>query len=409
MDDKMLEKRMKLLNKSYERMPVQTDVSQVIKAIESERTPKKQKRRFIHWPYAASIFGALLVAAVLLLQHTGQEGASVQNAQHSEKGVTDEQKSQVINEIQSHYNVRRIQAAGSLGMSEEGFRQTEMESDAEAYVSYIIQRIESGKAATLNLTDTINEDLDNILKTPQQMIDGLKGKKLAEEEADQWVKNYTDRHEDLLPIYEAELEKYRGEWRTDSYDGQLEGRTILLERDKYSDELVTLVEGATANGIHLKYSSTDSHFLAGMDSTYVSTMLSNSEIPEAYLDVLRIKSLPSSYNGGIITTSWTRAGGDLLLYERVMKNLPDSSDFLREFELEYNNLFRAFIKGSSAQSLFTDQGALKAEIKESYEKLMEKYPDSLTVKRMEPYYNKLKGNQFIKPEGWDEFNIEYEL
>ena len=112
MDDKMLEKRMETLNKSYERMPVKMDVSEVIKAIENERSPKKQKRKFIHWPYAASIFGVLLISSVLLLQFTGQEGGGTQNAQQPDVEMTSQQKSKVINEIESHYNVRRIQAMG---------------------------------------------------------------------------------------------------------------------------------------------------------------------------------------------------------------------------------------------------------------------------------------------------------
>ncbi|EDL62571.1 hypothetical protein [Bacillus sp. SG-1] len=321
--------------------------------------------------------------------------------------MTAQQKSKVINEIESHYNVRRIQAMGSLGLSEEAFRQTDMGSDAKKSVSYIIQLIESGKVEVTDLSTRINEELDNILKTPQQMIGGLTGKKLEEEEASQWVKDYIDTHGDLLPIYEAELEKYRDEWRGDLYDGQLEAREILLQRDKYSDELVALVEGAIANGISLKYSESDKGFLAGTD--VMSVMLTSSELPEVYMDVLRLKSFPGSLEAGVITTNWTRAGGDLLIYERAMENLPEDSEFLREFKLEYTNLFRAYIKGSSAQSLFDEEGILKAEIRESYEKLMEKYPESQTVKRMEPYYNKLKENQFTKPEGWDEFHIEYEL
>ncbi|EDL62570.1 hypothetical protein [Bacillus sp. SG-1] len=43
MDDKMFEKRMETLNKSYERMPVKTEVSEVINAIENERSPKNRR------------------------------------------------------------------------------------------------------------------------------------------------------------------------------------------------------------------------------------------------------------------------------------------------------------------------------------------------------------------------------
>jgi hypothetical protein len=411
MDDKMFEKRMNLLNKSYERMPEQTDVSKILKTIENEQKPKKQKRKLVHWPYAASFIGVLLISSVLVLQFTGGQGGVPQNGQQSE--MSSKEVSKAVEEIKSHFNVRRTQAIGSLGMTEEGFQQTEMGTDAEEYVSHILQTVQDGKmqlSSGENLPGEINGNVDDILKTPQQMLDGLTGKSLSEAEAEQWVKDYVEVQKALLPVYETEMNEYRGEWQEDIRLGQLEGRDILLEREKpYSDELIRLVEGATANGVSLKYSKVDGQFIATQDVTYVSFMLSSSELPEVYMDALKLRSFPTSLNGGVITTNWARAGGDLLLYERTIENLPKHSEFLEEFKLEYMNLFKAYVKGSSAQSLFTQDGTLKDDVKESFEKLMEKYPDSKTADRIQPYYNKLKESQFSKPENWDAFNMDYEL
>ncbi|WP_421381017.1 hypothetical protein ACOJQI_19060 [Bacillus salacetis] len=411
MDDKIFEKRMNLLNKNYERMPGQTDVSEVIKAIEKERKPEKQKRKMIHWPYAASFIGVLLISSVLALQFTGDQGGNPQNGEQSE--LTVEEVTKTVEEIESHYKVRRTQAIGSLGLSEEGFAQTEMGRDAEEFAAYVTRNMKEDDGRVANNSgymESITENLDDILKTPQQMINGLTGKSIKDGEAEQWVKKYVETQKDLLPVYEAEMKQYRNEWQDDIKLGQLEGRDILLEREKqYSEELVKLVEGATANGISLMYSEKADRFVAGTDVTYVSFMLSSSELPEVYMDALKLKSIPSSLNGGVITTTWARAGGDLLLYERAIESLPEDSGFLEEFQLEYITLLRAYVKGSSAQSIFNEEGTLKADIKESYETLIQKYPDSKTAGRIEPYYNKLKENQFNKPEDWESFNMDYEL
>jgi hypothetical protein len=242
------------------------------------------------------------------------------------------------------------------------------------------------------------------------MLNGLTGKQIDNEKAEEWVEKYTVTQKALIPVYEEEMERFRAEWEGESKDGRLEGREILLEQEKqYSDKLIQLVEGATANGILLKFSEPDGQIQAGMDASYVSFLLSSSELPEVYMDVLTLESLPASLNGGVITTNWARAGGDLLLYESVLDNLPPGSGFLEEFRLEYTALLRAYVKGSSTQSLFNEDGSIKEDMKESFEKLMEKYPASKTAARIEPYYNKLKENQFSKPGNWDDFNMEYEL
>ncbi|RIW38821.1 hypothetical protein D3H55_00220 [Bacillus salacetis] len=411
MDDKMLEKRMELLNNNYKRMPGQTDVSNVLKAIENEQKPKKSRRKLIHWPYAASFIGVLLISSVLVFQFTGSQEGNLQNGQQSV--MTSEEVAKNIEEIEKHYKVRRMQAMGSLGLTEEGFRQTEMGTSAEAYVSYAKQTIKDGRMSMYEGTDTvamINSNVDDILKTPAQMITGLTGKSLSKEKADLWVKNYLEVQKGLLSAYEAGIEQHRKEWETEIQQGRLEERDILLERKKqYSDKLITLAEGAVGNGISLDYSQSEGRFSAKMDAHFLKEFLSSSELPEVYMNVLTLEGLPASLNGGVITTNWVRAGGDLLLYESVLENLPPGSEFLEQFRIEYSTLLRAYVKGSSSQSIFNDEGVLKEDVKESFEKLMEKYPDSKTAARIQPYYNKLMENQFAKPENWDGFYMEYEL
>jgi hypothetical protein len=413
MDDKMLKKRMELLNKNYEKLPNKTDASAVIKAIENERKPARRKRKIVHWPYAASFIGVLLIASILVLQFVGGEGKPAQNGQNNQAEMTEKELSKATAEIKSHYNVRTTQAAGSLGLSKAVFVETPMAKEAEEYVTYVLRSIEDGDIQLNQNPEYLNKVEDNLnemLMTPQQIVDKLTGKQLADEEAEAWVKKYTESHDNLLPVYETEMARYQGEWTEDIAYGQLDGRDILLEREKeYSEKLITLVEGATANGISLAYSQTAEQFEAVSDLHYLSMMLSSSELPDAYMDVLKLESIPKVLNGGVITTNWVRAGGDLLWYERAIENLPPNSEFRDQFILEYRNLFNAYVKGSSAQSIFNEEGILKPEIKEAFEELTEKHPETKTAERVGLYLEKLKGHEFTKPEDWEQFNLEFEL
>ncbi|WP_456273516.1 hypothetical protein [Bacillus sp. AK031] len=411
MDDKMLKKRMELLNKNYEKLPNKTDASAVIKAIENEKKPPKPKRPIVHWPYAASFIGVLLIASVLVLQFVGGDGNPAPNGENNQAEMTEKEPAAAAGEIKSHYNVRTAQAAGSLGVSKAVFAETPMAKEAEEYVSYVLRLIEEDKTkVSTERQKDIEENLNDILMTPQQMVNGLTGKQLAGEEAEAWVMKYTETHDNLLPVYNTEMENYQGEWKEDIVNGELDGRDILLEREKeYSEELITLVEGATANGISLAYSQTADQFQAASDMQYLSMMLSSSELPEAYMDVLRLESYPAVLHGGIITTNWVRAGGDLLLYERAIENLPLDSEFREQFLLEYTTLFTAFVKGSSSQSIFNEEGILKPEIKEAFENLMKKHPETKTAERVGLYFEKLKEHEFAKPEDWEQFNLKLEM
>ncbi|MGD6804335.1 hypothetical protein [Rossellomorea aquimaris] len=410
MDDHSLKERMKKLNDQYERMPAKTDVSQVMKAIEKEQKPAKQNRPGIHWPYAASFIGVLVIASILMVQFIGGESAGLLNdREQAEMPASDPEE--IAHEIESHYNIRKTQAVGSLGITEEGFRRSEMGGVAEEYVSFNLQQLKEGEVPVQdgNHLKRVKENLDDMLKTPQQILFVIKGKTLTEREAGQWVKEYHKIHQGLLPIYEVEIQKYRKEWEEEASDGSLESRDLLMNRESsYSEELIRLVEGATDNGILLTYSEVSGHFQAETDLEYISFILSSSELPDAFRNVLRLKSLPESLNHGIITTNWMRAGGDLLLYEETLEGLPEGSEFLEEFEMEYNTLLRAYIKGSPAQPLFHGDGTLKEDIKESFEKMIELHPDSETVGRIMPYYQKLKENGFTEPAHWDEFYLPYE-
>jgi hypothetical protein len=411
MDDNMLKKRMELLNKNYEKLPNKTDASAVIKAIENEKRPPKRKRPLVHWPYAASFIGVLLIASVLVMQFVGGEGNPAQNGENNQAEMTEQGLSKATAEIKSHYNVRTTQAAGSLGLSKAVFAETSMAKEAEDYVTYVLRSIEDGKMRmSTDRQKDIEENLDEMLMTPQQMVDGLTGKQLAEQEAEAWVMKYTESHDNLLPVYETEMAKYQGEWKEDIVYGQLDGRDILLEREKeYSEKLITLVEGATANGISLSFSQTADQFEAVSDVQYLSMMLSSSELPDVYIDVIKLESIPKVLHGGIITTNWVRAGGDLLWYENAIENLPPNSEFRDQFILEYRNLFNAYVKGSSAQSIFNEEGILKPEIKEAFEELIEKHPKTKTAERVGLYLEKLKGHEFTKPEDWEQFNLNFEM
>ncbi len=141
MDDKMLEKRLDLLNKSYKKLPSQTRTNDILKAIKEEQSPKR-KRVHIHWPYVASFIGVLLISSVLMLQFTMEKTESrkhkEQNSNLSQRtGEMDEELLAEIQDAKSLYELRKTQAKEQLGFREATFSRTKMEADAKGQLTYI--------------------------------------------------------------------------------------------------------------------------------------------------------------------------------------------------------------------------------------------------------------------------------
>jgi hypothetical protein len=415
-DDKILEKRLEHLNESYHRIPPQTDPSDIIKAIEKEKPEKLTvKRKWIHWPYVASFIGVLLISTVLAFQFTVGKDEKVGNADQIKETIATSEKVQAeIEETRKIFEMRVIQAQESLGLSDNAFKETYMYQTAKSILRYAesAPKRDLSENEQIKLVHSVKEDIERTLLTPEQMIRGLV--KLNPEEADGWINEFLKKHHNLTMIYEEEINKLERDWKKPVRNGNEDiGGIIQYYRDSKDQpkELINLLEGATFNGVALKYVKNTDSFYGYLDYEFISLYINeNSSLPEPYKKILELDGSKPAIITGELRISWKEAGERLIQYEKVLSQLPNNSTLKGMIMVEYDRLYHFFVHGTAIeyteredgnQSIFSKDGILKPEVKDAFEYLIQTYPTTTTSKYIKNEYNDLKENQFTKPKDWE--------
>ncbi|MCA1057223.1 hypothetical protein LCM10_19955 [Rossellomorea aquimaris] len=406
MDDKMLEKRLEFLDRSYKKLPLQTNADQIIKEIKAEESEvKKRSRPRIHWPYAASFIGVFLIGTVLALQLIIGNGGMSEPQQtdrtgshDSYTGATSEELNARIESAHQLYELRKTQAMARLGLSESAFSGTLMDQDAQKHLLFVesIPKRDYPVEQKLEWVEKGESWIEDSLRTPDMMIGSLKrGMTIMESEA--WTGQFLEDQRDLLPIYQEKLRQYKEWWKPHIEDGKLNVKS-LNGIQHYPKEFRVLLDGITNNAVKLSYDEVDDELYASIDQEYVN-MLSDHALPEVYVSYLEMKQSPI-LEAGEFTVDWNGAGDRLMLLEKLLRDLPENSRFRDEVRLEYETLYGYFVTGGVNQPIFTAEGKLKEEVRHAYEYSVNQYPSYKTAESIKEVLKELKKTDFMRPERW---------
>lgn len=407
MDEKRFEKRMELLDRSYKKLPVQTDSNAILKAIKEEQSRSKKKRSLpvIHWPYVASFIGVLLIGTVLALQLTmggdtqGEPGEQRQQAaQNQGQDETSKELQAEIEDAKVLYELRKTQAMERLGFTESTFSTTQMDKDAQGHVIYVesITRRDYPLDMQLEWVNRGTEWIEESLRTPDMMIRSLKGE-VTMLKAEAWTKEFMEKQTGLLPIYEEKLQENKEWWKPHIENGEINMKSLNAAQP-YPREFRMMLGGITNNAIKLTYNEKEDTLETSIDLEYVS-MLSNNALPDVYVSYMQTRQA-SVLNAGEFTTGWKEAGDRLMLLEQILKKLPEDSQFRNEVNLDYDLLYQHFVNGGVNQPIFTESGKLKPEVREGYEYVVENYTSYKTAESLQQVLNELRKSNFVKPENW---------
>jgi hypothetical protein len=407
MDEKMVEKRLELLDRSYKKLPVQTDPDAIISAIRKEQSPsrKKRSRPLIHWPYAASFIGVLLIGTVLALQLTlgsGSQGEPGQSGtQPPPAGYSNETSKELDAEIvdaKALYELRKKQAMARLGMNESTFSGTPLDKVAREHLLYV-EKIPERKYPLEQKLEWVNsgkEWMEESLRTPDMMIGTLKDG-ITMREAEVWTEDFLEKQRGLLPIYEEKLQQYKEWWKPHIKGGEINMKS-LNALQHYPAEFRTMLDGITPNAVKLTYNKKRDRLDTSIDIEYVN-MISRNALPEVYISYMHIKQSPVLKAGEFIT-GWKEAGDRLMLLEDMLKDLPEDSRFRDEMKHSYELLYQHYVNGGVNQKIFHEDGRLKGEVHDAYEYVAENYSSYKTAESIMKIMEELQKSNNVKPERW---------
>ncbi|WP_175990524.1 hypothetical protein [Bacillus sp. Marseille-Q1617] len=407
MDDKMFEKRLELLDRSYKKMPPQTDSASIISVIRKEQSlsVKKRSRPLIHWPYAASFIGVLLIGTVLVLQLTlGSDSAhepqqsGPQSSQAGYSNETSEELDAQIEDAKALYELRKTQAMARLGLNNSMFSGTQFNRDAQGHLLYVetIPKRNYPLDQKLEWVNNGKEWIEESLRTPDMMIGTLKGG-MTMMEAEIWTAEFLEKQKGLLPLYEEKLQKYKEWWKPHIENGEINVKELNAVQH-YPPEFRSILGGMTNNAVKLIYNKKQDVLETSIDLEYVN-MISNNALPEVYVSYIQTSQSPV-LAAGEITTGWKEAGDRLMLLEDMLKKLPEDSRFRNEVELDYDLLYQHYVNGGVNQPIFTEMGQLKPEVQEAYQYLVENYSSYKTAESLQGVLDELRELNGKKPERW---------
>jgi hypothetical protein len=399
MDDKMLEKRMELLNQSYKKIPDQTNPSVIIQAIKQEGKSQK-KRTLIHWPYVASFIGVLLIGAVLILQLTMDEPGRQNRNQADFAGESDQRLQREVEDAKAQYDLRKTQAMERLGFTEVIFNSTVIARDAGRHLTYIesIPKRDFSNERKVKWVQRASEELDQILATPDVMMKNLKAP-LTKEEAEIWINDFIKKEQDILPLYEDELNEYSEYWKPHVENGDFNMKEFNHMKNDYPPKLWLLRDGIFNNAVKLSYNSETDRLETTLDVEYFRMITNREALPEGY-ELYMITRFDPVMKAGEFTGTWKEAADRLMDYEKMLKGLPDNSRFRVEVKHEYDLLYQHFVGGNVYQPIFNENNELKSQVDEVYQYILKEYPENTTSLHLKEVYEELKNEKFIKPERW---------
>jgi hypothetical protein len=407
MDEKRFEKRMELLDRSYKKMPVQTDSNAILKAIKEEQSRSKKKRSspVIHRPYVASFIGVLLIGTVLALQLTMGSDSPIepqqsgpQSSQAGYSNETNEDLDAEIEDAKALYELRKTQAMARLGLNNPTFSGTQLNREAQGHLLYVetIPKRNYPLEQKLEWVTNGKEWIEESLRTPDMMIGTLKGG-VTMMEAEIWTAEFLKKQKGLLPLYEEKLQGYKEWWKPHIENGEIKVKKLNAVQH-YPPEFRTLLGGMTSNAVKLTYNKKQGVLETSIDLEYVN-MISNNALPEVYVSYIQTKQSPV-LTAGEFTTGWKEAGDRLMMLEDMLKKLPEDSRFRNEVKLEYELIYQHFVNGGVNQPIFTESGKLKPEVREGYEYVVENYSSYKTAESLQQVLNELRKSNFVKTENW---------
>lgn len=399
MDDKMLEKRLELLKQSYKRIPDQTNPSDIIQAIKQEGKPQK-KRQIIHWPYVASFIGVLLIGAVLILQLTMGEPGRQNGKQAEFAGEADQRLQREIKDAKAQYDLRKTQAMERLGFTEDIFNSTGIAREAARHLTYIesIPKRDFSNERKVEWVQRASEELNQILATPDVMMKNLKAS-LTKEEAEVWVDEFIKKEQDILPLYEDELNEYSEYWKPHVENGEFNMKEFNHMKNDYPPKLWLLRDGIFNNAVKLSYNSETDRLETTLDVEYFRMITNHKALSEGY-ELYMISRFDPVIEAGELTGTWKDAADRLMEYETMLKELPDNSRFRVEVKHEYDLLYQYFVDGNVYQSIFNESDELKSHVEETYRYILKEYPDYTTSLRLKEVYDELRHENFVRPDRW---------
>ncbi|QFF99793.1 hypothetical protein PB01_13715 [Psychrobacillus glaciei] len=409
MDDKQLEERIDLLKSSYERVPSNFDVDEVLNKIEEKEVSLKMEpiKKESKWRLLsvltvsiASIFVMGLLSAFYIFQSEVQQG---ENRGDKQAQIVAEQ---YIEKLKEQYPIEREKRRKLLNLSEDEFSKIDFISLADSNYEFIIDPRSNRYFSNIVIGDVDSRvtDLLNELILPSEMVEEIeKQEQLDKAETIEFFKKYYSSINSLKLYANEKLKDYNDELTVYNEDGLYSLNSILENEEDLPVELQNLIQSLQKQGLELGAieDGLEIEFRFNQDLVQSKIAYKLDTIADGYFAIMSFE--PFTYAWELLHPMQETMGA-LLSMEDVL--LDESVGGFGRMETYYTSVFYFLVKGTRENPVFSAKGIVKEEYRKMWRQMTEVDKNSPSPYLLIPIVKEFEGNGWKKSEEWDDFSYE---
>jgi len=393
MDDKQFEQQMKLLKKTYERVPSKFNSDEVLRKIEDEGNQTKEPTIPIKSPTSkwqkVSVWAVSLASMFII----GILSASFLNEgkEQGDKPVTEFDEND-IEKLEISYQEERKKRQKMLDMTDEqfnsiGFVQFADKEFARTIKPGSLESNQSDMPLKLRYSTVID-----FLELPSEMVqDALETKeKFNEEKSMLFIDELTTKIDQLTYVYDVVIEEHRDVMSTAKMNGELDADYLYGHRTGLPKPVESMLENAPMQGIAIAVSPDKNRFIAKFHLGYeLRDVLS-----ETAYNYLEIKSNLPFWEAGELSYEPAQAAHLLQYIEKTLIETKTQNTGIQAVtKMHYLSLAEKLIIDSESNKIF-ENGKLKNEYAMAWDILRNTMGTSPIKFFIDPFYKSMAKDEW---------------
>lgn len=390
-DEGNLDKHLELLGKSYNRLPIQFKVAQILGTVSQQKRSKPFKKKPVLW----TIVGVLVLTVSIVAMQIVWASKGEQSANGA-----------FFIELEENYKMERDLRQKMLSIEDGRFNGLPFIKAADERMDELAnsQAIES-QSQRDDMTAEV-EEIINGLKLPAEMIGDVVSEPLNEDEKASvaYLSLYREKVNDMIIVYNGIVWDHRESIETILQDSQSVDLMMLTSSDfpqelqnivdTMQDQSIKLCENKNTGEITACYYNSDSHQRMEYLLNYNTAGYVNMMTYEYYMNNKNL-----AYGPGWIAEELQRI-------EHTVVNAKKETDLYPLLESYYTNLFYEVVKGSQIVQAFEDEGLVPENYQQAWKMLVGYDEANLLSYLAGPIIKEMEASDWKSSESWEQFNRE---
>lgn len=390
-----LRKRLTLLERSYDRLPLQFQSTQILGTVSQAERPKKLKRKSVLCSIIAAVI--LMVSIVVIQKLFFSESGKWSQGDGADAFLT---------ELEESYQAERNTRQEMLKLEDARFNRLNFIRVADEKMNKVkSSRSIENQSQREEMAAEVKKII-NGLKLPDEMIEEIRSKPLNEDEKSSvaFLSLYRVKVNDIITVYNGIIWDYR-----EAIESYLQGsKTIdllMMTLEETPEELQNIIGTMQDQSIKLCEKNNTAEITACYYNTENHQLMQNllHQNAAGYVSMLTYDYYMTHKNLDY-NPDWI--ANELQRIEQIVITAENESDLYPLLESYYTRLFYSFVKSPEIVQMLDEQGVVPESYQNAWRRLF-LYEEATPLGYLaRPIYKEMEASGWRSSESWAQFNSE---